>query len=175
MKVKNTKARQQLTDAAAVAGIGAIAGLAGTAAMTLSSTVEAKIRHRGASQVPAEAAETVLGVEANDPSSKRRFNNVVHWVYGGAWGVARGGLDLLGLHGVRASAAHLGAVVGAEQIVLPATKAAQPFWKWGPKTIALDLLHHLTYAAVTGAVFEALDPHRKHRRTRRHGVRAVLA
>jgi hypothetical protein len=44
-------------------GRGLIVGLLGTAAMTVSSTAEAKLTGRGASTTPAAAAGKVLGVE----------------------------------------------------------------------------------------------------------------
>lgn len=50
-------------DVAAAVGKGLLAGLVGTVAMTLSSTAEAKLRGRGSSSAPADAAAKVLGVE----------------------------------------------------------------------------------------------------------------
>ena len=52
-----------LGDVAADFGKGLFAGVAGTAAMTVSSTLEMKLSGRPASQTPAEAAEKVLQVE----------------------------------------------------------------------------------------------------------------
>lgn len=150
-----------LSDLAAAAGVGALAGLTGTAAMTVSSTLEAKARARKPSATPAAAAATVLGVEPTDETTKKRFNTFVHWAYGTSWGAVRGLLDLAGLRGAPAAAVHLGAVWGGEQIVLPATEASSPAWKWGGKEIGIDLLHHGVYAAVTSAVYELLDPHRR--------------
>jgi hypothetical protein len=43
-------------DIAANVGMGLFAGVAGTAVMTVSSTLEMKLSGRGASQTPAEAA-----------------------------------------------------------------------------------------------------------------------
>jgi hypothetical protein len=50
-------------DAAGAVGKGLVAGAIGTAAMTVSSTVEMKRRGRKPSDVPARAAGKVLGVE----------------------------------------------------------------------------------------------------------------
>jgi hypothetical protein len=149
-----------LSDMAATAGVGALAGLVGTAAMTVSSSVEAKLRNRDPSAAPAEAASALLGVEPKSDRAKTRFNNVVHWAYGTGWGAVRGLLDAIGLRGAPAAALHLGAVWGGEQMVLPATGASSPAWKWGAKEIGVDLLHHGVYVAVTSAVYELLDPHR---------------
>jgi hypothetical protein len=46
--------------------------------MTASSTLEAKLRGRGASLTPAQAAQKVLGVEPIDEGSEARFSNLVH-------------------------------------------------------------------------------------------------
>ena len=80
----------KLGDVAAAVGKGLFADVAGTAAMTASSTLEAKLRGRGASSTPAQAAQKVLGVEPIDEGSEARFSNLVHWGYGTVWGGARG-------------------------------------------------------------------------------------
>jgi hypothetical protein len=46
----------KLGDVAAAVGKGLFAGAAGTAAMTLSSTIEMRLRRRPASSAPADAA-----------------------------------------------------------------------------------------------------------------------
>lgn len=156
-----------LSDLAACAGVGALAGLAGTAAMTVSSTLEAKIRGRGSSDAPAKAAGALLGVQPKDEASKARFATLVHWAYGTAWGTVRGLFDVAGLSGPAAAAAHLGAVWVGEQVVLPATGAASPGWKWGAKEIVIDLVHHTVYAGATSAAYEWFDA--PHGRGRGHG------
>jgi hypothetical protein len=52
----------KLGDVAEAVGKGLFAGAAGTAAMTVSSTLEAKLRGRGMSTTPAQAATKVLDV-----------------------------------------------------------------------------------------------------------------
>ena len=74
----------RLGDVAAAFGKGIFAGVAGTAAMTLSSTIEMKLGGP-ASSTPAQAAAKVLGVEPVDGESEPRFSNLVHWGYGTAW------------------------------------------------------------------------------------------
>lgn len=149
-----------LSDVAASAGVGALAGFAGTAAMTISSTAEAKLRGRGSSDAPAKAAGAVLGVQPKSEETKSRFSNLVHWGYGTSLGTVRGLLDVAGLRGPAAAVAHLGAVWAGEQVVLPATGASSPGWTWGATELAIDLFHHAVYAGVTSAVYELLDPHR---------------
>jgi hypothetical protein len=149
---------QRVGHAASALGMGLVAGLAGTAAMTLSSTVEAKLRRRPPSSAPATAAATVLGVQPRDERGQARFNTVVHWGYGTAWGAVRGLLAAAGLRGTPAAAAHLGAVWTTAQLVLPATGAAEPAWRWPRTEVAIDLWHHGVYAAITHAVYVRLDP-----------------
>lgn len=142
---------------AAAIGKGLAAGVAGTAAMTVSSTLEAKLRGRDASTTPARAASKVLGVAPVDEVGERRFNNLVHWGYGTGWGAARGVLGAIGLTGVPATVAHLAAVWGGEQVVLPATGAGTSATRWGGAEVAIDLWHHLVYVAATGIAYSWLD------------------
>ncbi len=144
-------------DVASDFGKGLFAGLAGTAAMTVSSTLEMNLSGRGASETPAEAAETVLKVEPEDEQSEGQFSNLVHWGYGTAWGGARGLLASAGLPGPVATAAHLGLVWGSEQVVLPALGVSAPVFKYGGKAVATDLLHHVVYATATGLAYAYLD------------------
>jgi hypothetical protein len=147
----------KLGEIAASVGKGLFAGVAGTAAMTVSSTLEMKIRDRQASNAPAEAAGKVLGVEPTGESEQARFSNLVHWGYGTSWGTVRGLIDAAGLEGKEAAAAHFLAVWGSEQVMLPALGVAPPFWQWGAKEVAIDAFHHLVYAGATGVAYAALD------------------
>ncbi|MFP3902350.1 MAG: hypothetical protein ACLFXM_15955 [Acidimicrobiia bacterium] len=142
---------------AAAVGKGLAAGLAGTAAMTLSSTVEARLRGREESTAPARAASRVLGVAPVDDRGERRFNALVHWGYGTAWGAARGVLAAVGLAGAPAALAHLGAVWGGAQVVLPGTGAAPPATRWEARELAIDLWHHAVYAGATSVAYAWLD------------------
>ena len=147
----------KLRDVAAAVGKGLFAGAAGTAAMTLSSTIEMRLRRRPASSAPADAAAKVLGVEPKGEKEEARFSTLVHWGYGTSWGVARGLLGAAGLRGVQAAAAHFGAVWGSEQIILPALGVAPPLWEWGAEEVAIDTFHHLVYASATSLAYTLLD------------------
>ncbi len=136
-------------------GIGA--GLAGTAAMTLSSTLEMRRRERAASSAPADAAAKVLGIESfADDAAKARFSTLVHWGYGTSWGGVRALIGLSGLSPLGATAAHLAAVWGSEAVMLPALGVAPPFYTWGATEIAIDVGHHAVYATATGLAYELL-------------------
>lgn len=144
-------------DVAANVGKGLFAGVAGTAAMTVSSTLEMKLSGRAASETPAQAAEAVLDVEPKDEGAEAQFSNLVHWGYGTGWGAARGLLESAGLSGVTATAAHLALVWGSEQVILPALNVSAPVFKYGGKATATDLLHHTVYSAATGLAYSFLD------------------
>jgi hypothetical protein len=139
-------------------GKGLVAGLAGTGAMTISSTLEMNARHRTASSAPADAAAKVLGIAGfADDAAKQRFGTLVHWSYGTGWGAVRALLGLAGLPPAAATAAHLTAVWGSEAVMLPSLGVAPPFWTWGAEEVAIDVWHHVVYATVTGLTYELLD------------------
>src|SRR5437763_10757318 len=139
-------------------GKGLLAGFAGTAAMTISSTVEARLRGREPSSAPALATAKALGIATfEDAVAQARFNDLSHWGYGTGWGVVRGLLDVAGLPPHRATAAHGAAVWGSAQVTLPALDVAPPAVFWPKQEIAIDALHHTVYAVATGLAYELLS------------------
>src|SRR4051794_33343785 len=138
-------------------GRGLVAGVAGTAAMTVSSTVEAKLRGRPFSTAPADATAKVLGIkEFASPAAYSRFSNLAHWGYGTGWGAVRGLLGAAGLGPAAGTAAHLAAVWGNEQVALPVLDVAPPAWLWPRRDVAIDAFHHAVYAVATGVAYQAL-------------------
>ena len=138
-------------------GTGIVAGLAGTLAMTISSTVEQKLRDRPASDAPARAAEKLLAIEkfASD-DAERRFGTLAHWGYGTAWGMVRGLLRGFGLSPALATGAHFAAMWGGEQVILPTLDVAPPATMWPRQEVAIDVGHHLVYEAVSTLTYEWL-------------------
>ena len=106
-------------DFATAIGKGLIAGAIGTAAMTLSSSVEARLRKREPSTVPAEAARKILGLEPSEPDAAAKLSTVAHWGYGTSWGAVRGVLGMLGLRAPIAAAVHFAAVWGSDSSCSP--------------------------------------------------------
>jgi hypothetical protein len=138
-------------------GRGLVAGVAGTAAMTISSTLEARLRGRAFSTAPARATAKVLGIrEFESDLAQARWNDLSHWGYGTGWGVLRGLLGATGLSPRQATLAHGAAIYGAAQVTLPALEIVPPSIYWGAKEIAVDALHHAVYAAATGAAYRAI-------------------
>ena len=139
-------------------GRGLVAGFAGTAAMTISSTLEAKLRGREPSSAPARATAKVLGIkEFEDPVAEARFNDLSHWGYGTGWGVVRGLLAAAGLSPRAATLAHGAAIYGSAQVTLPALEIAPPAIFWGKEEIAIDAFHHAVYAAATGLAYTLIS------------------
>jgi hypothetical protein len=151
-----------LTNAATAIGDGLVAGVLGTAAMTVSSTIEAKLRHRAASTAPARATAKALGIaEFENDLAKARFSDLSHWGYGTGWGVVRGVLGATGIPPAKATAAHGAAVWGSAAVTLPALDVAPPFVFWGRKEVAIDVFHHTVYALATGAAYELIASGRR--------------
>ncbi len=144
-------------DVASAVGKGLLSGVAGTALMTLSSTIEMKLTDREASTAPADAAGKVLGVEPKGDKEKTRFSNMVHWAYGTSWGAVRGLIGAAGLSGPAAAGAHFAAVWGNGLVMLPALGVAPPVREWGAKAVLTDAFHHLVYTAGVSLAFGALD------------------
>jgi hypothetical protein len=143
-------------------GDGLVAGFIGTAAMTVSSTLEARLRGRASSTAPARATAKALGIAGfEDDIARARFNDLSHWVYGTGWGVVRGLLGATGMPARRATAAHGAALWGSAAVTLPALEVAPPFVFWGKEEIAIDLLHHTVYAVATGLAYELVAAGRR--------------
>jgi hypothetical protein len=147
---------------AAELGKGLLAGLVGTAAMTVVSTLEMKARKRAASATPAKAAERVLGMKPQDERARSRLSNLVHFTYGTLWGTMRSILGrTLSAAGVRnplaPAAAHLAVVWGTELVALPRLGLTPPVREWGRKEVAIDWMHHLVYAAAVDGAYRAIS------------------
>jgi hypothetical protein len=139
-------------------GKGVLAGTAGTAAMTLSSTLEAKLRRREFSTAPAKAAAKALGIETfEDGTAYSRFSNLVHWGYGTGWGVARGVMRAIGISPAFATPAHFAVLWGSAAYTLPKFEVAPPVTEWDIEDIAIDVFHHLVYVGAAAAAYELLE------------------
>jgi hypothetical protein len=151
-----------LAKTATTIGDGLVAGFLGTAAMTVSSTIEARLRHRAASSAPARATAKALGIAAfENDLAMARFSDLSHWGYGTGWGVVRGILGATRMPAAKATAAHGAAVWGSAAVSLPALDVAPPFVFWGREEVAIDLFHHAVYAIATGAAYQLVTNGRR--------------
>ena len=143
-------------------GRGILAGAVGTAAMTISSTIEMKIRKREPSTAPAQAASEVLGFRVWK-QDQEKFANLVHWQYGSSVGALRGLLSAIGLREPLASGVFFTAVWGTALAMVPRLTDAPPVKEWGPEELAIDGFHHLVYAVATSlAIGTLFRSRRKH-------------
>lgn len=138
-------------------GKGLIAGLAGTAAITLSQMIESKINQKELNFAPADAAFKALGIEASEREQKEKLSREVHWVYGTLWGVARGLLSLAHIRKSPATVLHFGAIYYTALTIQPDFEVSPPIQEWSKKDIAIDAFHHAVYVTVAGLVFDAID------------------
>ena len=136
---------------------GMIAGAVGTVALTLSERLEMAITGREGSQVPGEVGAHLLpGKDPDAPSDVERLNTPVHWAHGIAMGGLRGLLDVGGVRGTAATAAHFALFWGSDAMLYRALGVADVPWRWSGDELASDVLHKGVYAVATGAVYEAL-------------------
>src|SRR5438093_7246130 len=126
--------------------------------MTVSSTLEAKLRGRPFSTAPAKAATKALGIEAfDDGAAYARFSNLVHWGYGTGWGIVRGLMRTVGVSPRLATPAHFAALWGSALYSLPKYEVAPPVTDWAAEDVAVDVFHHLVYVGAAALAFELLD------------------
>lgn len=135
-------------------GVGILAGIAGTAAITLSQTIEMKITNRKARNGPVKAVEKTLNIHAQEGHTEQ-MNQQIHWVYGTSWGIVRGLLGITGLNKWVATLIHYTAITSTGMAMAP-LEDEEPVSSWDAKTIALDLMHHAVYALAAGFVFDAI-------------------
>ena len=89
-------------------GRGVLASVAGTAAMTVSSTLEMRVRGRPPSDAPGRAAAQILRVRVEDDPATGRLARLGHVMTGVGLGAARGLVGFAGLREPVASAVFLG-------------------------------------------------------------------
>lgn len=138
-------------------GKGLFAGLVGTAAITVSQSIEMILTDREPSTIPADAAAKVFGIQPIDDQKKSTLANEVHWAYGTAWGVFRGILGALGIKGNTATLLHFVAIWGGALTIQPSLELAPPVRQWNLQTIFAGGIHHAFYSLVAGTVYDAID------------------
>jgi hypothetical protein len=138
---------------------GALAGLAGVAAMTAAEQVEQRLTGRPDSYVPARTL-TALTTGRRLPASARPpvRNHLMHWGTGAAVGALRGVWSASGLRGWRASAWHTSLRLATDQTLENATGVGAPPWTWSRRDQVVDVGHKAVYSFVTGALADLLVP-----------------
>lgn len=137
---------------------GLVAGAVGTLAMTLTERLEMSVSGRPASQVPGQVGACLLpGSDPRSDADVQRLNTPVHWAHGVAMGPLRAALDAAGFDGPTASAIHFALLWSGDAALYRALGIAEVPWQWEAGALVTDVLHKSVYAAVTGAVYDALS------------------
>jgi hypothetical protein len=147
------------------AGVGAVAGLLGVAAMTAAEKLEQSVTHRPNSYVPGRTLLRMLGRSPADDSRPLLWNHAMHWGTGAVLGALRGTWAAVGLRGPRADLAHTVVRLAFDQTAENVTGVGAPPHTWPVQEQAIDVFHKALYSFVTGAVADRLlDPRRESRR-----------
>jgi hypothetical protein len=141
-------------------GRGLLAGIAGTAAISLSQLIDMKLSKRKPSTTPADAVDKVFGSEQKSEDDKKKLTTAVHWLYGTSWGLFRVLLSVLGIRRKAGTLVEFAAITSAAFRMLPSLKVAPPVKEWGSKEIFKEILHHAVYSFVGGFVYDII-PKRK--------------
>ncbi len=138
------------------AGVGALSGLAGVAAMTAGEKVEQGLTHRPNSYVPARTLLTLLGRRPAESAKPPVWNHLMHWGTGAALGALRGVWAVTGIRGPLANTKHTVVRLGFDQTLENTTGAGAPPSTWPAKEFVVDVVHKTVYAVVTGIVADRL-------------------
>ncbi len=139
---------------------GLVAGLAGTAAMTLAQGAEFALLGAEPSDSPFQVADKIsrkTGRGRIKRKDKRAVNQGMHWLYGASWGIPYGVITAGTKVRPEVSGPALGVVVwGAALAQYPALGLAAPPWKRSLESLGSELVFHLVYGVGAGAALRAL-------------------
>ena len=148
--------RSRGTELARGAALGAVAGLAGVAAMTAGEKLEQTITRRPDSYVPARALLTLLRRRPADGDRPPVWNHVLHWGTGAMLGAVRGVWSVTGIRGPIAHLWHTTTRLAFDQTVENATGVGAPPATWPIQEQVIDVVHKAVYSVVTGLVADGL-------------------
>ncbi|MGH3935771.1 MAG: hypothetical protein ACRDS1_12480 [Pseudonocardiaceae bacterium] len=133
---------------------GILAGLVGTAVMTVAQRLEMSATGRSPSTVPGEVTARLLG--RTEPNAVANLNLATHWAHGAAMGPLRGALAGMGLRGVTGSAVFFAMMWAGDAMLYRALDIADRPWRWSAAELATDIGHKALYALVTGIAYDTL-------------------
>lgn len=138
-------------------GRGILAGLAGTAVMTVfQKLIEMPLTGRAESYAPADFVQKVLPVHPTSAQGRKRLNYATHFIpLGGMWGAAYGLAAAAGLRGQKAVNTVFGLMYTGDVLLNTALGLYEPR-KWSPKDWTIDIVDKYVQAAATGAVFDRI-------------------
>jgi hypothetical protein len=129
------------------------AGAVGTAAMTVSTVIEMRLRDRPPSTAPIEAFERTTGITLPSDRVRRALSWGADVPFGVALALVR---PLLGEHPVLSPAAFFAVAWLPDLALVPALGGAPPPWEWGAEELAISAVHHAVYAAAAETAWRAL-------------------
>ncbi len=141
---------------ARAAGIGAVAGLLGAAAMSLGEKAEQAVTRRPNSYIPARALLTLLGRHPSDQDRPPVWNHVMHYGTGALLGALRGVWAVTGIRGPVASGWHTVVRLGFDQTVENATGAGAAPSTWPRQELVVDVVHKTVFSVITGILADRM-------------------
>ena len=138
-----------------IAGLGLLAGLIGTLAMSTSQALEMRLTKRKASTTPAEAVETLVGVDVPDWLTEHQLSTAAHVTFGTGLGLGLAALAKLP-EPARGAVFFIGSW-SAGTAMITGLGVSDPPTKWGVKSLVIDLAHHAVYAGSAALAFSGLQ------------------
>ena len=145
-------------------GVGAFAGVVGTAAMTIAQGAEFVLTDAEPSSLPAHVVDRVkrqVGRGRLKRRHRRVANQAMHWLYGTSWGIPYGVVAGHTKVAPELSGPVFGLLVwGAALVHEPALGLADVPWKRSLESLGSEAFFHLVYGIGAGAALRALrTPH----------------
>jgi uncharacterized membrane protein YagU involved in acid resistance len=142
-----------LSQPARVIRQGALCGLGGALAMSVSTNLEMRVRGRGPSAAPANALERLFGWEVDNERGEQALVAAAHFTVSMSLGIlAAAARRRLGREAT--GALLLASALLPELIVVPVLGAAEPPWQWSGEEAAVSFVHHTVYAVTTELLLE---------------------
>lgn len=135
-------------------GIALAAGLAGTAAMTLSQAIEQRLTGQRRPRTAASVAENAAGIETETEAGRETLSSGLHWLYGTGLGAALVPLD--GVSEPMRSLTFLGGVYGAGLALESLADREEAPARKDYAQFGADFVHHLVYAGAATLAYNGL-------------------
>jgi uncharacterized protein YndB with AHSA1/START domain len=134
-------------------GRGFAAGIAGGAAMSVSTVAEMKLTRRAPSAVPAQAVRRMFKIEKLGKAGERRMTAVSHFAVSALTGGAWGAIAASEVPGPTRTPLLFSIAVLPDAAIVPAMGLASPPWRWSPADFGRTAVHHAVYSTVTAWAF----------------------
>lgn len=138
-------------------GAGAVAGLAGSVALSGAEWAEEKLIGRKHGNVAALGIERALHFRVKK-KNEEKLGKAVHFGYGAGWGVVRALMSAFGVRGFKATLLHWLLVDLVARYLLPAYRLAPQPKRRRTRNLLIDSAEHALFAVVVGFIFDALRP-----------------